>query len=443
MTTRVMGVLNVTPDSFSDAGNYLDVDAAIARGRELAAQGADIVDIGGESTRPGARPVPPEEEQRRVLPVIRALSAEGIRVSIDTLHSGTARAAVAAGADIINDVSGGLHDPGMHRVAAETGAEYIAMHWRGVPDPRHERSRYDDVVAEVREQLARLADAAVAAGIAPQKVVLDPGLGFDKTAQQGWQLLAELPRLTELGYPVLVGISRKRMLADTLGPAATMADRDLATAVVSALAARHGVWGVRVHEVAPTVHALAVAEAWSSATATRHPHRDATSGPFEAREGPGTALWTRGAAVSAAVSAPIAAPDPAPVPPAEAAPRDSIALTGLEVFAHHGVFDFERERGQRFLVDVEASLDLLPAALGDSLERTVHYGELAEAVVDAVGGDPVDLIETVAERVAGVVLGFAGVASVRVTVHKPEAPIDASFTDVSVTVERRAGEGAA
>ena len=440
MTTRVMGVLNVTPDSFSDAGSYLDVDAAIARGRGLAAQGADIIDIGGESTRPGAQPVPPEEEQRRVLPVIRALSAEGIRVSIDTLHASTARAAVAAGAEIINDVSGGLHDPGMHRAAAETGAGYIAMHWRGIPDPRHERSRYDDVVTEVREQLARLADAAVAAGIAPEKIVLDPGLGFDKTAAQGWQLLAELPRLAELGHPVLVGVSRKRMLADTLGPAATMADRDLATAVVSALAARHGVWGVRVHEVAPTVHALAVAEAWSAA-AIRHPHREVTSGPFEAQEGPRTALSTQGEAAGAAGSRPV--PDPAPAPPAEAAPRDRITLTGLEVFAHHGVFDFERERGQRFLIDVEASLDLRPAALGHALERTVHYGELAEAVVAAVGRDPVDLIETVAERVAAVALGFAGVASVRVTVHKPEAPIDASFADVSVTVERRGGEGVA
>ncbi len=420
MTVRVMGVLNVTPDSFSDGGRYLGVDAAIARGLELAAQGAHIVDVGGESTRPGANPVTAEDELRRVIPVIEALAAEGVEVSIDTLRAATARAAVAAGARIVNDVSGGEHDPAIRRVAAETGARYVAMHWRGIPDPGHERSRYGDVVSEVRDELARLADAALAAGIAPERLVLDPGIGFDKTAEQGWRLLAELPRLAGLGFPVLVGVSRKRMLAETLGPAATMADRDTATAVVSALAAGAGAWGVRVHEVVPTVHALAVAEAWGAAAGSHGSPRQAP----EAEPGTGIA-----SPVTELVGA-------------SGAPRDRITLTGLEVFAHHGVFGFERERGQRFLVDVEVSLDLRPAAAGDALERTVHYGELAEAVVAAVRRDPVDLIETVAERVAGVALGFAGVAEARVVVHKPDAPIDASFSDVSVTVRRRAGERA-
>lgn len=415
MTTQVMGVLNVTPDSFSDAGKYLHLDAAIARGRELAAQGADIIDVGGESTRPGAAQVSPLEEQRRILPVIQALSAEGIRVSVDTIHASTAGAAIAAGASIINDVSGGLHDPDMYRIAAETGAQYIAMHWRGVPDPAQQRSHYDDVVTEVCEQLARRADTAIAAGVAPERIVLDPGLGFDKTTEQGWRLLAELPRLQALGYPVLVGVSRKRMLADTLGADATMADRDLATAVVSALSARHAVWGVRVHAVPATVHALAVAAAWGAAPIPS-PYREGISAPFEAREGARSAL---------------------------SMPSDRITLTGLEVFAHHGVFAFEREQGQRFLIDVEVSLDVRPAAHGDALERTVHYGELAEAVVQAVERDPVDLIETVAERVADVALGFAAVTCARVTVHKPEAPIRASFADVSVTVERRSSAGAA
>lgn len=407
--TLVMGVLNVTPDSFSDGGRFLDLEAAVARGRELARQGADIVDIGGESTRPGAEPVSAEEERRRVLPVVEALAAEGIVVSIDTLRAETARAAVAAGATVVNDVSGGRHDPEMHRAAAELGAVYIAMHWRGIPDPQHRRSSYDDVVAEVRDELARLADAAVGAGVDPERLVLDPGLGFDKTAQQGWRLLAGLPRLAELGLPLLVGASRKRMIAEALAAARelpsteiSMEDRDLATAVVSGLAAGEGVWGVRVHEVAPTVNALAVAEAWARAGS------DAGAG-------------------SASGSA---------------ARQDRIALTGLEVHAHHGVFDFERERGQRFIVDVEVAVDLRAAAAGDALDRTVHYGELAEAVVEAVERDPVDLIETVAERVAGVALGFPGVIEARATVHKPDAPIDARFDDVSVTVVRRPGEGA-
>jgi dihydropteroate synthase/dihydroneopterin aldolase len=424
-----MGVLNVTPDSFSDGGEHFRADAAIAHGLELAARGAHIVDVGGESTRPGARPVTGEEERRRVIPVIEALAAEGVEVSIDTMRADTALAAVAAGACVVNDVSGGRHDPAIRRVAAETGALYIAMHWRGIPDPGHERSRYGDVVAEVRDELARLADDALAAGVAPERLVLDPGLGFDKTAEQGWRLLAELPRLTALGFPVLVGVSRKRMLAETLGPDATMADRDTATAVVSALAAGAGAWGVRVHEVAPTVQALAVARAWSAGA------RGAGLGAAS-RPGPRSEA-ARGAA-------PPAGPVPPPAAAGEAsgAPRDRIALTGLEVFAHHGVFGFEREHGQRFLVDVELSLDLRPAAAGDALERTVHYGELAEAVVAAVGRDPVDLIETVAERAAGVALGFAGVAEARVTVHKPDAPIAASFSDVSVTVVRGSEGGA-
>ncbi|MGD9606821.1 MAG: dihydropteroate synthase [Leucobacter sp.] len=420
----VMGVLNVTPDSFSDGGRFLDVDAAISRGLELAAQGADIVDVGGESTKPGADPVSPDEERRRVLPVIEALVAEGLTVSIDTLNAGTAIAAVGAGAAIVNDVSGGEHDPEMRRTVAETAAAFVVMHWRGVPDPHHRRSSYGDVVTEVREELARLADAAIAAGVAPERLVLDPGLGFDKTARQGWELLAGLPRLTGLGHPVLVGVSRKRMIAETLAAARdlptaeiSMEDRDLATAVVSALAAGAGAWGVRVHEVAPTVNALAVAEAWDAArqsSCDRDVHREGGSVPLGSPQRAGTAL-------SAGEGAP-----------------DRIALTGLEVFAHHGVFGFERERGQRFLIDVELSLDLRAASAEDELGRTVHYGELAESVVAAVERDPVDLIETVAERVARVALGFSGVAEARVTVHKPDAPIEAEFADVSVTVVRSA-----
>ncbi|QIM17221.1 dihydropteroate synthase [Leucobacter insecticola] len=272
--TQIMGIVNVTPDSFSDGGQFATTEAAVSQARALVSQGADIVDIGGESTRPGATPVPRAEELARILPVVRDLAALGHSISIDTLHAETARAAVAAGARLINDVSGGLHDPDMVAVAAEAsrthGARYLIGHWRGVPDPAQQRSNYGDVVAEVRDVLGARADAAVAAGVDPTHIVVDPGLGFDKTGEQGWQLLAHLESLRSLGYPVLVGASRKRMIAEALtrgrgtgaSTAASIAARDVATAVTSALAAGAGAWGVRVHDVETTVLALAVAEAW-------------------------------------------------------------------------------------------------------------------------------------------------------------------------------------
>ena len=424
--TEVMGVLNVTPDSFSDGGRFVGIDAAIARGRELAAQGATIVDIGGESTRPGAVPVPPDEEQQRVLPVVRALAESGIAVSIDTIHAETAEAAVAAGASIVNDVSGGLHDPRMVDAVAASGAEFAIGHWRGIPDPEHGRSGYLDVVGEVHEALARSAERAVAAGVDARRIILDPGLGFDKTAEQGWRLLAQLRRLGGPEARILVGISRKRMLGELLdalpegarGPAGPVA-RDLATAVTSALAARAGAWGVRVHDVPGTLQALAVAEAWGEAEA---------GGPVS----PGGASLP-----SSRASLRVAGSAPAPEPRFDG---DLIRLTGLEVRAHHGVFEFEREQGQRFLIDAEVSVDLGAAARSDELACTVHYGELAEAISAAVERDPVDLIETVAERAAAVALDFDGVRAVRLTVHKPEAPIEVPFGDVSVTVVRTAPE---
>ncbi|WP_010154658.1 dihydropteroate synthase, partial [Leucobacter chromiiresistens] len=214
----VMGVLNVTPDSFSDGGAYAEHDAAIAHGVELARLGADLVDVGGESTRPGAAPVRSSDEQERVIPVIRALASRSIGVSVDTLHADTARAAVAAGARWINDVSGGLHDPEMLAAAADASrrgaAGLIIGHWRGVPDPAHLRSDYADVVSDVTRALAERASAAVAAGVDPGRIVLDPGLGFDKTGAQGWQLLAGLDEVRALGFPVLIGASRKRMLGE-------------------------------------------------------------------------------------------------------------------------------------------------------------------------------------------------------------------------------------
>ncbi|WP_449281779.1 dihydropteroate synthase [Leucobacter sp.] len=434
----VMGVLNVTPDSFSDGGRFDSLERAVARGVALVAQGADIVDVGGESTRPGAEPVPEHEEQRRVIGVIERLVERGVVVSIDTIHAATAAAAVEAGAQYINDVSGGTHDPEMLRTAArasrEHGVRFIAGHWRGIPDPAHQRSDYADVVSEVRDALETRASEAVEAGIDPAHVVLDPGLGFDKTGGQCWALLARLDELFALGYPVLIGASRKRMIADVLNRLPDAArtgsavgdahERDLATSVTSALAARAGAWGVRVHDVAGTAQALAVARAWADGAAAVR----AASGAGSAEDRPAHAR----SGISAADREP-------PVGRGgSAGAEDRIALTGLEVFAHHGVFAFERERGQRFLIDAEVAVDLRAAAAGDALERTVHYGELAEAIVAAVERDPVDLIETVAERVADVALGFAGVRCATITVHKPDAPIEAVFADVSVTVVRHA-----
>ncbi len=267
--TLIMGVVNVTADSFSDGGRYLAPEAAVARARELVADGAAIVDVGGESTRPGAHRVPAELERDRVVPVISALAAEGIAVSVDTMRASVAAAALDAGAAIVNDVSGGRADPDMTRVVADSDAPWILMHWRpspGAPGPvwagiHHEITEYDDVVAEVRDELLHQADVAIAAGIAPERIVLDPGLGFAKNAAHNWELLRGLPTLQDTGFRVLVGASRKRFLGELLG-GREPAGREVATAAVSALAAQAGVWGVRVHDVRSTADAIAVAAAW-------------------------------------------------------------------------------------------------------------------------------------------------------------------------------------
>lgn len=268
--TLIMGVVNVTADSFSDGGRYLAPGAAVARARELVADGAAIVDVGGESTRPGAHRVPAELERDRVVPVISALAAEGIAVSVDTMRASVAAAALDAGAAIVNDVSGGRADPDMTRVVADSDAPWILMHWRpspGAPGPvwagiHHEITEYDDVVAEVRDELLHQADAAIAAGIAPERIVLDPGLGFAKNAAHNWELLRGLPTLQDTGFRILVGASRKRFLGELLG-GREPAGREVATAAVSALAAQAGVWGVRVHDVRSTADAIAVTEAWT------------------------------------------------------------------------------------------------------------------------------------------------------------------------------------
>lgn len=274
----VMGVLNVTPDSFSDGGEFDSVESALDHARLLLIGGANIIDIGGESTRPGAPRVAPEVELSRVMPVIDALVAElaatnrrDVRISIDTMNATTALAAVSAGAHIINDVSGGLADPKMFSVAAATGAEIVISHWRGFSDGMDKLNTYLDLAAEVATELKLRIDAAVSAGVARNKIILDPGLGFAKDMAQNWELVARLDELDKLGLPILVGASRKRFIAGALDADLDSADaesgqinnnrRDLATAVLTALLLQRKLWGVRVHNVVATNDAIAIVEA--------------------------------------------------------------------------------------------------------------------------------------------------------------------------------------
>jgi dihydropteroate synthase len=275
LPVQVVGVLNVTDDSFSDGGRYLDADSAVAHGLAMVAEGAGIVDVGGESTRPGAARVDPRVEASRVVPVVKDLAAQGITVSIDTMHADVARAALQSGAQIVNDVSGGRADPAMAPLLAEAGVPWVLMHWRSVSsDQPHQAPHYRDVVAEVRTELLASVDDAVAAGVDPSKLVIDPGLGFAKTGQDNWALLQALPDLVATGVPVLLGASRKRFLGTLLaGPDGSPRPpdgRETATAVISALAALYGAWGVRVHDVRASVDALKVVGAWTGGAQAGH-----------------------------------------------------------------------------------------------------------------------------------------------------------------------------
>ncbi|MFF3850129.1 dihydropteroate synthase [Streptomyces sp. NPDC002328] len=261
----VMGVVNVTPDSFSDGGRFFDTTTAVKHGLQLVSEGADLVDVGGESTRPHAARVDEAEELRRVIPVVRGLASEGVTVSVDTMRASVAARALAVGAALVNDVSGGLADPEMIPVVADAGAPFVVMHWRGFLEGGNVRGDYDDVVREVVDELHARVDAVVAGGVHPDRVVLDPGLGFSKEADHDLSLLARLDRLHVLGRPLLVAASRKRFLGRVLagpqGAPPPARERDAATAAVSALAAHAGAWAVRVHEVRATADAVRVARA--------------------------------------------------------------------------------------------------------------------------------------------------------------------------------------
>ncbi len=271
----VMGVLNATPDSFSDGGLYSAEDDALNHARLLIAAGSNIIDVGGESTRPGAERIAIEEEQRRVISLIKRIAAEpsfvasGARISIDTMNSQTARAAIEAGAKIINDVSGGLADPEMFSVAAETSAFLVISHWRGFSDRMDSLNEYQDVARDVAQELSVQVEAAIAAGVKRENIVIDPGLGFAKDMQQNWKLVARLDELEKLGLPILVGASRKRFIAGMLEPdeagEVSNSRRDLATAVLTALLLQRKLWGIRVHNVLATTDAIDVVEALRNA----------------------------------------------------------------------------------------------------------------------------------------------------------------------------------
>jgi dihydropteroate synthase len=285
----VMGVVNVTPDSFSDGGAWLEPAAAVSHGLRMAAEGADIVDVGGESTRPGAGRVDEAEELRRIGPVVSELAAAGVLVSVDTMRPAVAEFALAAGARLVNDISGGLADPALPRLVAGAGVPYVIAHWRGFSSDMQDRAVYDDVVHEVRDELGRQVDAVIAAGVDPSMIVVDPGIGFAKLAGHNWSLLARLDEIARPGgrppFPVLVGASRKsflgRLLAGADGVPRPVDGRDDATVAVTALAAAAGAWCVRVHAVPANADAVRVAARWHDAApppSARTPELGRTAG---------------------------------------------------------------------------------------------------------------------------------------------------------------------
>lgn len=398
----VMGVLNVTPDSFSDGGRYLDTTRAVAHGEELFAAGADLVDVGGESTRPGAARVDAATEAARVVPVIAALARAGAAVSIDTSRAAVAAVALDAGAVLVNDVSGG-EDPAMAPLVAARGCNWVVMHSRGHSTGMATRAVYEDVVAEVFSELGQRVQRALDAGVGADQLVLDPGLGFAKTAAHNWALLAALPRLVSLGYPVLVGASRKSflgsLLADPAGNPRELTGREPATTAVSALAAAGGAWAVRVHEVGPSADAVRVAAAV---------HPPGAGGVSSAR--------VSGAAFAAMSSARV-------TPVLRLGPTHQVHVSGLRVQAHHGVLPTERRDGQEFVVDAVVDVSSPDAASSDDLADTLDYAELAGLLAVAAGDPPVNLLETLVERLLDACLADPRVVEARVTVTKPAAPL--------------------
>jgi dihydropteroate synthase len=260
MRTLVMGILNVTPDSFADGGRHFTTDAAISRANKMLEEGVDIIDIGGESTKPGAERVSEEEELARVMPVLEEVVKLGVPVSIDTMRSGVAAKAIKAGVKYVNDVSGGLADEKMYGLIANNrDIQYVIMHWRSHSKTMAEHALYKDVIKEVREELEERINSAIEAGVDPEQLIIDPGIGFAKTSEHNWELLKNLDRLALLGYPILVGASRKRFLGELVGGEPDQ--RESASIALTAALAKQGIWGVRTHSVKPHRDAIAIVEA--------------------------------------------------------------------------------------------------------------------------------------------------------------------------------------
>ena len=391
--THVVGILNVTPDSFSDGGRYANLDAAVSRAAEMEAGGADIIDVGGESTRPGAQPVAEADELQRVIPVIEALVREvSVPISVDTTKAAVAEAALGAGAVIVNDVTALRGDRHMAEVVANSKAGLVLMHMLGEPRTMQKEPRYGDVVAEVGASLLAWAKGAEASGVERGRIVIDPGIGFGKTLEHNLLLLKHLPSLTALGYPVLVGPSRKSFIHAALG--LPLGERLEATAGAVAWSVAQGAHLVRVHDVTEMVRVVRMTEAIRDAGAS---YEDEFEPP------PG---------------------------------RDKVIVRGLRVFGYHGVHPHEQERGQDFVIDLEAHLDLRPAGRGDDLDETLDYADLARRATAIVSSERFNLIEALAERLAAEVLEDPRVARTVIRVGKPAALAGRNVETVLVEIER-------
>ena len=476
--TRVMGIVNVTPDSFAD-NVHRTITEAISHGIDLAEQGANLIDVGGQSTRPGAQLLPADIEAARVLPVVEALAGAGLTVSIDTFHAAVAEAAVRAGAVIINDVTGGLADPDIVRVAAATGAGYVLQHWHAPFDhtplthlptetpetpvllshfdigmsevdqvlpvtPSSRPNRFSDesnLSSLVRSELAERADRAIAAGLDPHQLILDPGIGFGKSDQQNWELLANVEAIASLGFPMLWGVSRKRFLAGAYPHTTEPWQRDDATTAVTMLLAQARVWAVRTHTVAAHQVAIAVAESVRPHKTT--PVNSHTEPP--ANEVSAGRVWGGSPpnAICNKVETDTPAPNHQPMSPTpdNLDQLDHLQVVGIEAWAHHGVFDHERRDGQPFLVDIEWWADFGTAATADQLDLVIDYGEVSSYALSFVQGEPVNLIETLAVRLQQALLGRFPMMFARVSIHKPQAPLAVGFTDVVVTTALAGGGG--
>lgn len=410
---RIMGIVNATPDSFSDGGRYLDAGAAVAHARELEAEGAAILDLGGESTRPGADPVPADEERRRVVPVIEALTAGGSRaqISIDTIKLSVAEAAVDAGATYVNDVTAFRHDPGLAGLVADRGLDCCLMHMRGEPRTMQQAPVYDDVVSDVKAFLEERMAFAVAEGVPEERIQLDPGIGFGKTVEHNVELLARLPELVALGRPVLVGVSRKSFLGKLTGR--EVGDRLPATLAANVLAYERG--------------RSCSASTTSGRSETRSRSLLLRSADHEPRRLQRRARRVRGRPRRRARRR---------GRPSE--PVVTIEINGLSLYTHHGVSAAEREIGQRLLLDLRLEVGDCDATITDRVEDTIDYGEVCQVVALVAQQRSYRTLERLCTAIADRLLDQYDAETVWVKASKPEPPIPLPVEDVSVEVFREA-----